>query len=333
MPAKGPATLTLRISYARRGCLSPLLFVAIVSYMAKMACVDASLRTDQGRVRSNNEDFVARHEPDGAAAEVRDGWLYILADGAGGMDAGDVASRFATERTLHHYLERAEQRDWSRRLYEAMQAANQDLRRLSTQAGKNNRMATTMVAVVIAGERAHVANVGDSRAYLWHRRRLQQITKDQSLVAKLLEEGAITAEEAADHPRKNIILYSLGSEREPRVDLFELPLEAGDRLLLCSDGLTRHVSDEEIAVVLSEREPEAATETLIDLANERGGRDNISVGVVHYGSEGEEEGEGERTTGGALSTSTARVLLWSYTLFLSLIQTLLMVLIWAFLKL
>jgi len=102
---------------------------------------------------------------------------------------------------------------------------------------------------------------------------------------------------------------------------------------LCSDGLTRHVSDEEIAVVLSEREPEAATEMLIGLANERGGRDNISVGVLHYSSEGEEQDEGRRTAGGVLSTSAARVLLWSYTLFLSLIQTLLMVLIWAFLKL
>lgn len=298
--------------------------------MAEIACVSASLRTDQGRVRSSNEDFVARHEPTAVSAEARDGWLYILADGAGGMDAGEVASRFATEQTLHHYLALADERDWSRRLYEAMQAANRDLRQLSTEAGKNNRMATTMVAVVVAGARAHVANVGDSRAYLWHRRRLQQITKDQSLVAKLLEEGAITAEEAANHPRKNIILSSLGSEREPRVDLFELPLEAGDKLLLCSDGLTRHVSDEEIAVVLGEREPEAATETLIDLANERGGRDNISVGVVHYCEPGEPVPEED--AGATLSNQAARIVLWSYTLFLSFIQTLLMILIWAFLN-
>ena len=297
--------------------------------MDSKACVSASLRTDRGRVRSSNEDFVARYEPAGYEGQRRDGWVYILADGAGGMDAGEVASRYATERTLHHYLAQADERDWGRRLYTSMQGANRDLRQLSMKAGKENRMATTMVAVVVAADRAHVANVGDSRAYLWHGRRLQQITKDQSLVAKLLEEGAITAEEAAHHPRKNIILYSLGSERKPRVDLFELPLEEGDKLLLCSDGLTRHVEDEELEVILAEQDPEAATKTLIDLANERGGRDNISVGVLHYCPR-----EGERDDGlnGELPARAARLFLWSYTLFLSLVQTLLIVLIWAYLN-
>jgi protein phosphatase len=247
----------------------------------KRQLIDASLRTHQGRVRSNNQDFVAWREPSDDAEEQKQGWLYILADGAGGMDAGEVASRFATERTLHHYLAQDDM-DWGPRLQAAMQAANVDLREMSTRHEGNNRMATTMVAVVISGDRAHIANVGDSRAYFWHDGILSQVTKDQSLVAQLLDEGAITAEEAAVHPRRNVILFSLGSERTPKIDLFELSLKPNDRLVMCSDGLVRHVEDEEIETVVGQQPASEATETLISLANERGGQDNISVGVLHF---------------------------------------------------
>ena len=238
--------------------------------MAQRQLIDASLRTHQGRVRSNNQDFIAWREPADADEEQKQGWLYILADGAGGMDAGEVASRFATERTLHHYLA-DEEPGWGARLQAAMQAANADLRDMSARNEGNSRMATTMVAVVISDHRAYVANVGDSRAYFWRNGSLRQVTKDQSLVAQLVDEGAITAEEAAVHPRRNVILFSLGSERTPRIDLYELPLEAGDKLVLCSDGLTRHVSDEEIEAVVGRQAAAEATESLISLANERGG--------------------------------------------------------------
>lgn len=284
----------------------------------------ASLRTDQGRVRTNNQDFIAWYEPDGEAAVARDGWFYLLADGAGGMDSGEIASQYATERTLAHYLEKADEPDWGARLYHAVLAANRDLRQLSARQSANGRMATTLVAVVIEQGRAHIANVGDSRAYLWRDGTLRQITKDQSLVAKLVEEGAITEEEAATHPRRNVILYSLGSERDPRVDLYELTLVPGDQLLLCSDGLTRHVADEELAVILGEQDPDEASAALIELANERGGQDNISVGILRFVAPAARPVAAHR----ASSSMPARLVLWSYTLFLSLIQTVLITLLW-----
>ncbi|MDT8306839.1 MAG: Stp1/IreP family PP2C-type Ser/Thr phosphatase [Anaerolineae bacterium] len=299
--------------------------------MAESIRIIASFRTDKGRVRENNQDFVAWREPDTQEARDRDGWLYLLADGAGGMDAGELASRYATERLLEHYVEGAGERDWGLRLHRAMLAANSDLRQLSASQAAQNRMATTMVAAVIAGDKAYIGNVGDSRAYLWRAGALQQITRDQSLVAKLVEEGAITEEEAATHPRRHVILYSLGSVRDPQVDIYELTLNAGDQILLCSDGLTAHVEDDELAAILGEQDPEEASAALVQLANERGGQDNISVGVLRVLAVAKERAalpipEAERPV-----AAPARAFLWSYTLFLSLLQTALICLLWFFL--
>lgn len=296
----------------------------------KQQLVDASLQTHQGRVRNNNQDFVAWREPSDAEEAQKQGWLYILADGAGGMDAGEVASRFATERTLHHYLDH-EELAWGERLQAAMQAANVDLREMSARHEGNNRMATTMVAVVISDHRAYVANVGDSRAYFWREGALSQITKDQSLVAQLVDEGAITEEEAAVHPRRNVILFSLGSERTPRIDLFEMGLEPGDRLMLCSDGLTRHVTDDEIESIVGQQAASEAAETLINLANERGGQDNISVGVLHFQSGGGAPRVVQLTRDESVAQSHSRgdrVFLTSLTLFLAFTQTIAIILLW-----
>jgi protein phosphatase len=250
--------------------------------MDATAPLSAAWRTDPGRVRSHNEDFVDAYEPVTPDERRRHGSLYIVADGVGGADAGEVASQYATERTLHHYLT-AEQENWGLRLVEAMQAANTDLRRLAADRDDSRRMATTMVAAVVEDGLAYVANVGDSRAYRWRGGALQQLTRDQSLVARLVEEGALTAEEAVRYPYKNVILYSIGSEKKPPIDLFEVDLEPGDLLLLCSDGLTRHVNDGEIAAILGRELPAVATEALVSLARERGGEDNITVAVVQHG--------------------------------------------------
>jgi protein phosphatase len=245
------------------------------------------------------------------------------------MDAGEVASRFATESAVRHYLESAGERDWGLRLHRAMLSANRDLRQLSASQANQNRMATTMVAVVVAGNRAYVGNVGDSRAYFWRKGELQQVTRDQSLIAKLLEEGAITEEEAATHPRRHVILYSLGSEREPRIDLYELALQPGDQILLCSDGLTRHVTDEELAVILSEQDPKEATAALVRLANERGGQDNISVGVLRAeGTIARSAPQQKRRPEKAAVSGATRLFLLGYTIFLSLLQTLLIAALW-----
>ena len=234
-------------------------------------------------MRSHNEDFVIVYEPETPDDYQLHGTLYIVADGVGGADAGEVASQYASERTLHHYLQSTEFDTLGARLIEAMQSANTDLRRLAAERDDSRRMATTMVAVVIQNGRAFIGNVGDSRGYLWHYGAMSQITRDQSLVARLVEEGALTAEEALRYPYKNVILYSLGSEKRPPIDLYEAELEPGDLLLLCSDGLTRHVSDEEIARIMADEEPGAAVETMVRLARQRGGEDNITVAIVQHG--------------------------------------------------
>jgi protein phosphatase len=305
--------------------------------MISIGRINASLQTDQGRVRDHNEDFVAFKEPADMGELARNGWLYIVADGVGGADAGEVASQFATERTIHNYLADGETADWGERLYTAMQAANTELRQLvSEQASTTgNRMATTMVAAVLHGSGATLANVGDSRGYHWKNGALQQITKDQSLVARLLEEGAITEEEAVNHPRRNVILHSLGSETTPRIDLYEVELSPGEQLVLCSDGLTRHVADDEIAKIISEKPPVEATDILIQLANERGGEDNISVIVLQIEELPPQFPTDDRTKNGRLTTinitpvdKRTRQALWVYTAVLCLIQTVLIILVW-----
>ncbi len=249
--------------------------------MIKNKLVDASLYTDQGQVRDHNEDFICSSEPQNAEEEADLGWLYIVADGVGGADAGEVASKLASNYTTDHYLNNTSKENLGERLHDAMQAANSELRRYVTENG-NRRMATTMVAAAIREKDAYIVNVGDSRGYHWQKGSFRQITKDHSLVARLVEEGAITEEEAEVHPRKNVILFSLGSEKTPQIDIFHQQMEPGDVLLLCSDGLTRHVKDNELADTLSKYRPEKAARFLVDLANKRGGLDNISAVVINY---------------------------------------------------
>ena len=303
--------------------------------MTSIRRIDAALQTDQGRVRDHNEDFIAFKEPADAGQAARNGWLYIVADGVGGADAGEVASKYATERTIHNYLADGETADWGERLYQAMQTANTELRQMVSEQTTGNRMATTMVAAVLHDRAATLANVGDSRGYHWRNGTLQQITKDQSLVARLLEEGAITEEEAVNHPRRNVILHSLGSENTPQIDLYQVPLEPGEQLVLCSDGLTRHVSDQEIADIIGEKTPAEAADTLIKLANERGGEDNISVIVLQIGElPPQAVGDAREISSRPISTpvkrqnNQARKSLWVYTAFLCLVQTILILLIW-----
>ncbi len=244
--------------------------------------IEASILTDQGQVRDHNEDFVDWRVPVDALDSEARGWLIIVADGVGGSDAGEVASRFATERTLYHYLDDQDSKESGQRLVDAIQKANSDLRKLKAEQEHGSRMATTMVALVIKGNHASMANVGDSRGYHWRDGILRQITKDHSLVARLVEEGVITEEEAEDHPRKNVILHSLGSENPAQVDLFELTVDDSEQIVLCSDGLTRHVKDIEIARIIGDHDPAEATKMLIEMANKRGGEDNISVAVVRF---------------------------------------------------
>jgi protein phosphatase len=303
--------------------------------MTSIGRINAALQTDQGRIREHNEDFVAYKEPANADDAARNGWLYIVADGVGGADAGEVASKFATEQTIRNFLADGGTADWGNRLYTAMQSANTELRQIVNEQASTtgNRMATTMVAAVLHGSTATIANVGDSRGYHWKNGRLKQITNDHSLVARLLEEGAITEEEAVNHPRRNVILHSLGSEVSPRIDLFEVDISPGEQLVLCSDGLTRHVADDEIAKIIGDRPPDEAAEMLVHLANDRGGEDNISVIVLQIDELPAFRPAGSRRAIGRIANvrpadERTQKALWVYTAVLCLVQTVLIILIW-----
>ena len=296
------------------------------------------MQTNRGLIRDHNEDFIIRREPTNLEEEKAHGWLYIVADGVGGADAGEVASEYATNQTVAHYIEGTNQNP-GHRLVIAMQAANTDLRKLVADRNENKRMATTMVATTINDQTASIANVGDSRGYHWRNHTLNQVTKDQSLVAKLVEEGAITEEEAANHPHRNVILYSIGSEKTPKIDLFEVPLEPGDKIFLCSDGLTRHVADHEINEILGRSDLEAANEYLIQLAIQRGGQDNISSAIIIYGTVQQDTLTEEDTPRVAMplannkkEVKANRALLIPFTIFLSIIQTALIILVWLWLR-
>lgn len=312
--------------------------------MSNMTSIQVGTFTDPGHVRGHNEDFIRYWEPKTTDEEELHGWLYIVADGVGGAEAGEVASEYATDRARYHFVTTSENPNWGERLVNAMYGANTDLRQLVADLESNRRMATTMVALLIHDQKASIGNVGDSRGYHWRNGILRQVTKDQSLVAKLLEEGAITEVEAANHPRKNVILYSIGSEKNPKIDLFEIDLYQGDIFLLCSDGLTRHVDDHEIERVLGQLDPPEAAQALGELANQRGGEDNITVCVVRYG-------EAKRyvrppvtavatpeTPPFVASTPPPPVdtlnhsALWAYTIFLSLLMTSLIFLLHLYLR-
>ena len=226
--------------------------------------------TDTGMVRQQNEDsFIAEEN------------LYVVADGMGGHNAGEVASALAVT-TLRSGaklgLSDAE------RLKELVQQANTAIYTASLDDSTQAGMGTTLTAVVVVPgvePRVMVANVGDSRTYLWRDHHLSRITVDHSYVQELVNEGIITPEEARVHPRRNIVTRALGIDRQVMVDVFSQVVRTGDRLVLCSDGLVDEVPDTDIADTLrAHRDPQLAAEALVMLANTNGGRDNTTVVVV-----------------------------------------------------
>lgn len=308
----------------------------MVATMTKFDTVTASLRTDTGRVRDHNEDYVGSWEP-ATPSEGEFGWLYIVADGVGGAEAGDVASQHATERTIEYFVS-GEEKDSADRLLQAVRNANDELREMATKRASGRYMATTMCAALVQNHNALFINVGDSRGYHLRDGGMYQVTNDHSLVAQLVAEGAITPEEAERHPRRNVILSSLGPTKNPQIDLFEVDLNDGDRLILCSDGLTRHVSDGEIARVAQNKPVEEATKILVDLANSRGGSDNISVAIMQIGS-GELVEEAVPVRPIIISNDPENASqptnawgMWSYTAILAIVEAVLILLVYYLLR-
>jgi protein phosphatase len=228
------------------------------------------------------------------------GSLFVVADGMGGAAAGELASDMATQAIYNHLsktwaadAETTEQQ-FAFRLKEAVEAANTELHAYAKAHPEVRGMGTTTTAAGVLGEHAYLSQVGDSRAYLVRGGVAHQLTKDQSLMQRLVEAGELTEEEAAQSERRNIILQALGPDPRVKVDLTHQELRRGDVLVLCSDGLSGQVKKEEIAAaVASEPTLQAVCDRLIALANERGGPDNITVIAVRF------DGDGLRAADGA----------------------------------
>ena len=233
--------------------------------------------TDIGKRRSVNQDFVyASDQPVGNLSN-----MLIVADGMGGHNAGDLASRYTVE-SMVDYIENAREQRPIPLLSESIHHANE----LVMEKAKTDRalegMGTTVVAATIKDDYLYVANVGDSRLYLIDQE-IEQITRDHSLVEEMIRVGELQRKDARSHPDRNIITRAIGARAPVKVDFFDVKLEQGDKILLCSDGLTNMVEDEDILYIVKKSASlKEAAQRLITEANKNGGKYNISVVLAEF---------------------------------------------------
>lgn len=240
--------------------------------------------TDVGRKRDHNEDsFLVRPEFG----------LFAVADGMGGHQAGEKASRMALE-TLATVLKPPEgtsdRKDVLASLREATQAAGAAIFEAAQADSSLQGMGTTMTSLWFHRGRAYLAHVGDSRAYLFRDGRMQQLSDDHSWVSEQVRAGMMTEDEARESKFRHIITRSVGFEREVLVDGAAIPVQAGDCYLICSDGLSNYVEGDELARILTSRFYREVPRLLVELANDRGGDDNITVILVHVANDGGKNG-------------------------------------------
>ena len=232
-------------------------------------------KTDKGLVRKENED---------AFCIEKDLALLAIADGMGGHASGEVASKMAIE-VLTDSLKK-EGEPLPQRLYSGIKLANRTIYEAAQSRAELNGMGTTLTALQLDGNRLNIAHVGDSRAYLIRGGVIEQITDDHTIVSEEVAQGRMTREEAARSDMRNILSRALGIGPEVEVDIEELTVSEGDQFVLCSDGLSELVSEDEILLeVRSSKGPEIACGELVNLANQRGGNDNITVIVAHLRGE------------------------------------------------
>lgn len=230
--------------------------------------------TDVGQKRQMNQDYIYTSEaPVGNLPN-----LFVVADGMGGHKAGDYASRYGVS-VLVETVKQDKNFNPVRIIRGGIEAANREVLEQSRKDPSMAGMGTTMVVATVVGGYLYVANVGDSRLYLAGRE-LKQITQDHSLIAEMVRMGELTPEEGRHHPDKNIITRAVGTAEDVKIDFFDLKLEAGDRLVMCSDGLSNMVEDSEIFDILTDDDTEDPAAALVDRANANGGLDNIAVIVV-----------------------------------------------------
>ena len=232
--------------------------------------------TDVGQKRKMNQDYVfASSDPIGNLPN-----LFVVADGMGGHNAGDYASSHAVRILVDEIREDAEYNPVKVSRH-AIEAANTEIRNRAQEDENLRGMGTTMVVATIVDQYAYVANVGDSRLYVIQDG-IHQITRDHSLVQEMVRMGEITAEEARNHPDKNIITRALGAEKTVDVDFFDMRLEPGSTILMCSDGLSNMVEDKKMEEIILNSDEDITWKgnTLIQEANNNGGKDNIAIILI-----------------------------------------------------
>lgn len=237
--------------------------------------------TDIGTTRKTNQDTYKFEFLNDNETQM----LAVVCDGMGGANAGNVASDIAANTFLDNVKEEIQphmSKEYAKNIMKtAAEKSNQIIYELSKEKKEFSGMGTTLVALLISGNNATVVNVGDSRCYHINSDGIYKITRDHSLVAQLIESGRLTESQARNHPNKNLITRALGAERQVEADIFEPAIKSGDYLFLCTDGLSNYVSEQEILYeVVHGGECENCCERLIDIANARGGSDNITAALV-----------------------------------------------------
>ena len=231
--------------------------------------------TDIGEKRQINQDYVFCSET--AIGKLPN--LFIVADGMGGHNAGDYASRFCVE-FFKQQIEESNLELPVSSIEAALQETNASLKSIADEQAELEGMGTTFVVATILDKEMYVANIGDSRLYVISQE-MKQITEDHSLVEAMVKTGELDREQARVHPSKNVITRALGTNEYLEPDFFEVSLEVGDVVLMCSDGLTNMLEDEAIERIIKENDNlESAAQTLVDCANKNGGKDNIAVIII-----------------------------------------------------
>ncbi len=250
--------------------------------MTMLRAAETTCKTDTGRQRRDNEDSAFARAP-----------VFVVADGMGGAQAGEVASRIAVE-TFEQGL--PDSGSPEERLATRVREANAQIYERSRADRGRAGMGTTLTAAYVDDTHVAIAHVGDSRAYLFRDGTLQRLTQDHSLVDELVRRGKLTEEQAAEHPQRSIITRALGPEPDVEVDTWTYPARAGDVVLLCSDGLTSMISEDRVRAILAEHDNlDEAGDELIREANEAGGRDNITVVLFRLEELGGDDAAGEET--------------------------------------
>jgi serine/threonine protein phosphatase PrpC len=254
--------------------------------MSKRVLATAACHTDKGRVRTINEDASLILDLEDCAVVDRltnfsldqGGAVLAVADGMGGAQAGEIASQISIEQLIRRFTAPAPELEGQARLSEAIRSANRAVRHAAREDSKRAGMGSTITAVFMIGDRCHIGQVGDSRAYMIQGDTMRQLTKDQSLVQLLVDSGQLSEEEATHSPRRNVILQALGAQDDVTPEMSELTLENNDMILLCTDYVMQKVTKSEVLEVVRNCASLAdACLKLVSLANERGGEDNITV--------------------------------------------------------